>query len=92
VSQDAKTDVRRHGGEDRDAPLEAVEADIDANKFGETESRLISYLADHPDSSRAYYDLGFVQFRIHKIGLSIKDLSKSLELNPNNAEAHKVLA
>jgi len=45
VSQDAEDRRSETRCEDRDAPLEAVEADIDANKFGETESRLISYLA-----------------------------------------------
>jgi tetratricopeptide (TPR) repeat protein len=92
VSQDAKSDVRGHITEDADARLASAEADIDANKFDETESRLNAYLKDHPDSSRAYYDLGYVQFRTHNIGPSIKDLSKALELNPKNAEAHKVLA
>jgi tetratricopeptide (TPR) repeat protein len=89
--QGAKSDVRGHGGEDPD-PLLAAEADIDKNKFDDTESRLNNYLKVHPDSSRAYYDLGYVHFRTHKIGSSIKELSKSLELAPNNAEAHKVLA
>jgi tetratricopeptide (TPR) repeat protein len=92
MSQDAKSDVRGHTSEDPDTRLAGVEADIDANKFDATESRLSDYLKDHPDSSRAYYDLGYVQFRTHNIGPSIKDLSKSLELNPKNAEAHKVLA
>jgi tetratricopeptide (TPR) repeat protein len=69
-----------------------VEADIATNKYSQAESRLNTYLANHPDSSRAYYDLGYVQFRIHKIGPSIRHLSKALELNPSNAEAHKVLA
>jgi tetratricopeptide (TPR) repeat protein len=92
VSQDAKSDLRGHATEDTDARLASAEADIDANKFDATESRLSDYLKDHPDSSRAYYDLGYVRFRTHNIGPSIKDLSKSLELNPKNAEAHKVLA
>ena len=90
VLQDAKSNVRER--QEPVAVLEGVEADIAANKFGEAESRLSAYLTDHPDSSRAYYDLGYVQFRTHKIGPSIKELSKSLELNPNNGEAHKVLA
>jgi len=90
-SQDAKSDVRGRG-EDPDEPLAGMETDIAANKFVETESRLNNYLKDHPDSSRAYYDLGYVQFRTHNIGSSIKELSKSLELDPKNAEAHKVLA
>ncbi len=92
VSQNTKSDVRGHTSEEPDARLAAVEADIDASKFDATQSRLNDYLKDHPDSSRAYYDLGYVQFRTHSIGSSIKALSKSLELNPKNAEAHKVLA
>jgi len=92
VSQQAKSEVRVHGGEDTETLLNEVEADIDANKFAESEPRLNGYIKDHPDSSRAHYDLGYVQFRTHQIGPSIKELSKSLELNPKNAEAHKVLA
>jgi tetratricopeptide (TPR) repeat protein len=92
VLQDAKTRVQGRGGQDPGAVLEGVEADIAANKFAEAESRLNAYLTDHLDSSRAYYDLGYVHFRTHKIGPSIKELSKALELNPNNGEAHKVLA
>ena len=92
VSQQAKSDVRAQGGEDAEALLDRVEADIDANKFAESEPRLNGYLKEHPDSSRAHYDLGYVQFRTHQIGPSIKELSKSLELNPKNADAHKVLA
>jgi tetratricopeptide (TPR) repeat protein len=92
VSSAAQSDIRGRSGEEPDALLARVEADIDANKFAETESRLNDYLKDHPDSSRAYYDLGYVKFRTHQIGSSIKELSKSLELNPKNAEAHKVLA
>jgi tetratricopeptide (TPR) repeat protein len=83
--------VAEHRGEARDVLLDAVEADISSNKFDNTESRLNGYLADHPTSSRAYYDLGYVQFRTHKIALSIQHISKALELDPNNAEAHKVL-
>jgi tetratricopeptide (TPR) repeat protein len=89
--QDTKGGLRGHTGEEPDALL-GVEADIDLNKFDETESRLNYYLKSHLNSSRAYYDLGYVHFRTHKIGQSIKELSKSLELDPNNAEAHKVLA
>jgi tetratricopeptide (TPR) repeat protein len=92
MSQQAKSDLRVEGGEDRDSLLDGVEGDINASKFAESEPRLNGYIKDHPDSSRAHYDLGYVQFRTHQIGASIKELSKSLELNPKNAEAHKVLA
>ena len=45
----------------------------------------------HPASAKAHYDLGYVQFRDHNIRSSIVELSKSLELDSRNAEAHKVL-
>jgi tetratricopeptide (TPR) repeat protein len=89
--QDTKTAIRKHPSVDPDA-LSGMEADIDVHKFDEAESGLDNYLKDHPNSSRAYYDLGYVHFRTHKIGPSIKELSKSLELDPSNAEAHKALA
>jgi tetratricopeptide (TPR) repeat protein len=92
ASQETQNDLQTYASANSDPILNQVEADIDANKFTDIESRLNEYLADHPDSARAYYDLGYVQFRTHQIGSSIKDLSKSLELNPKNAEAHKVLA
>lgn len=75
-----------------DSILAAVEADIGANRLDQAEPRLTSYLGKHPNSWEAYYDLGYVQFRTHQIGPSVKNISKSLELNSNNAEAHKVLA
>jgi len=60
-------------------------------KFQEVEPLLRNYLAGHPRSWKAYYFLGYVQLRQRRIGGSIKALAKSLELNTNNAEAHKVL-
>jgi tetratricopeptide (TPR) repeat protein len=92
VFQNAKREAVSGSGEEPDPQLKAVEADIAANNFVQTQSRINDYLKDHPDSARAYYDLGYVQFRTHEIGPSIKELSRSLELNPNDAEAHKVLA
>ena len=60
-------------------------------KFQEVEPLLGSYVAAHPLSWKAYYFLGYVELRQRRIGESIKALAKSLELNANNAEAHKVL-
>ena len=92
ASQDTTNKTSRRGGEDSDAAVVEVERDIAANKFQQSESRLHAYLKDHPDSSKAHYDLGYIQFRTHNVGASIMELSKSLELNPANAEAHKILA
>jgi tetratricopeptide (TPR) repeat protein len=60
-------------------------------KFQEVDSLLRSYVAAHPRSWKAYYFLGYVQLQQHRITDSIKALAKSLELNVNNAEAHKLL-
>jgi tetratricopeptide (TPR) repeat protein len=89
--QDAKNELHPSGADDP-VELRAVEAEIEANKFDGADAHLTTYLKDHPDSARAHYDLGYVNFRTHKIGASIKELSRSLELDPKNAEAHKVLA
>lgn len=50
-----------------------------------------TYLGTHPASWRAYYFLGYVQFRQRRISDSVQALSKSLELNTDNAAAHRIL-
>ena len=91
-SQDTASKISRHTAEDSDISLKEAEREIAANKFQESESRLNLYLKDHPDSSKAHYDLGYIEFRTHNLASSIKELAKSLELNPAYAEAHKILA
>ena len=90
LSQASTSDTHR-SAQDPLPPLEAIERDIANNKFEDTGSRLSAFLENHPDSWRAQYDLGYVEFRSHKIGSSIRELSRSLELNSQNAEAHKIL-
>jgi tetratricopeptide (TPR) repeat protein len=64
---------------------------IQEQEFGEAEPLLHSYLAAHPGSWKAYYMLGYVQFRQRKIAASVNALAKSLELNVDYAPAHKLL-
>jgi tetratricopeptide (TPR) repeat protein len=90
-AQDVKADVGNPRTEESDATLEAIENDILANKLQDVEPRLQGYLQAHPESAKAHYDLGYLQFRNHDVRSSIRELSKSLELNSANAEAHKVL-
>ena len=71
--------------------LQRLERYISEAKFGEVEAPLRSYLKAHPDSARAYYDLGYAFFRTHRISASVEAVAKSLELDVNNAEAHKIL-
>ena len=73
------------------AQLQHLEQYIRDGKFHEVEAPLRSYLKAHPDSARAYYDLGYALFRIHRVSASVEALAKSLQLDINNAEAHKIL-
>ena len=79
-------------GGDSGKSLEELEQGIATNKLQDSEQSLRDYLKNHANSARAHYDLGYVEFRAHRFGASITELSKSLELNPANAEAHKILA
>jgi tetratricopeptide (TPR) repeat protein len=80
--------------------IQDIEINIRGARYLEVEPILRQYLADHPLSWRAHYDLGYVLFRMRggtlpladAIKESIKELSRSLELNINNADAHKILA
>jgi tetratricopeptide (TPR) repeat protein len=64
---------------------------IQEEKFAEAEPLLQSYLAAHPGSWKAYYLLGYAQFRQRRISASVTALAKSLELNVDYAPAHKLL-
>ncbi len=78
-------------GQIDDETLNSLEYSIRLGRFEEVEAALRTYLRGNPISARAHYDLGYVLFRVHKIDESIRELSKSLELNIRNADAHKIL-
>ena len=71
--------------------LERFERYVSDGRLQEVQVPLRNYLKAHPDSARAYYDLGYVYFRTHQIRASVETLAKSLQLDINNAEAHKIL-
>jgi tetratricopeptide (TPR) repeat protein len=81
----------RENSKDDSARLSAFENLIRQNKFGQVEPILRDYLHEYPQSWRAQYQLGYVLFQTHKFGPSIEALASSLQLNLNNAEAHKIL-
>ena len=64
---------------------------IEQGEFEEVEPLLVAYLKEKPTSWRAHYFYGYVLLRRHRLTDSMKELAKSLELNTENAEAHKVL-
>src|SRR5262249_42836729 len=69
----------------------ALERYIRAGRFQEVEALLQPHLAEHPNSAREWYMLGYSQYGLRKIAESVKSLAKSLELDKSNADAHKVL-
>jgi tetratricopeptide (TPR) repeat protein len=64
---------------------------IGGGKFPEVEPRLVEYLKAWPRSSQAHYFYGYILFRQLRVGDSIRELAKALELNTENGEAHKIL-
>ena len=73
------------------ARVSALENYIRDGKWAEVEPLLTKYVKQRPKSSWGWYALGYSQFAQKKIGDSIKALAKSLQLDPKNAEAHKIL-
>ncbi|MGI8989164.1 MAG: tetratricopeptide repeat protein [Bryobacteraceae bacterium] len=64
---------------------------IASGRYTEAEAPLEAYVASHPDSWQALYQIGYVDFRSHKILLSVEALSRSLVLRVDQPEAHKIL-
>ena len=60
-------------------------------RFTELEPLVVEYLAANPKSWWGHYVLGYVRFGQHRVGDSIASVAKSLELNVNNADAHRLL-
>ena len=71
--------------------VDSFESYIRQGRFAELEPLVRAYVAGRPDSWWGWYTLGYTCFAQRKIGDSITALSKSLSINVNNAEAHKVL-
>jgi tetratricopeptide (TPR) repeat protein len=69
----------------------AVERHIREGRFADAEALLRKYLESDPKSAWGWYALGYSLYGERKIGDSIQALAKSLDLDRNNADAHKVL-
>lgn len=74
-----------------DANLQNFDRLIGAEQYQDALPKIEAFIAVHPESSRAQYQLGYVQFRLHQIMPSIRALSKALSLDPKRADAHRVL-
>jgi tetratricopeptide (TPR) repeat protein len=69
----------------------AIETAIRSANFSEAERLAHSYTETHPQSSWAWYALGYAFYGQRKLSESIRALAQSLQLDLKNAEAHKVL-
>jgi tetratricopeptide (TPR) repeat protein len=69
----------------------AIETAIRSANFPEAERLAHSYTETHPQSSWAWYALGYAFYGQRKLSESIRALAQSLQLDLKNAEAHKVL-
>jgi tetratricopeptide (TPR) repeat protein len=75
----------------QDPSITSFENSLNAGRYADLQVPLENYVQAHPDSWQALYQLGYVYFRQHNHLSSIRMLSRSLQLNADNAEAHRVL-
>ena len=73
------------------ATIKTFDQLIKSGKYSEAEQGLEQYTSRNPQSAEAWYQLGYVYFRLHKIWPSVKALSRSLAIDPSRSEAHKIL-
>ena len=81
----------KSGPSDDPAKVRLFEDHIRNQRFAELEPLVVEYLTQNPNSWWAHYVLGYVRFGQRRIGDSITSVAKSLELNVNNADAHRLL-
>jgi len=74
-----------------DDTLKPLENLIQEGQYQQAKPGLERYLKDHDGSALGHYDLGYIDFRTHEIGGAVRELSRSLQLNVKDAQAHKVL-
>lgn len=75
-----------------DKAIQDFDVQIEAGHYAEVSGPLEEYVNAHPSSWRALYQLGYVDFRLHKLQASVTMLSRSLVLNGQFADSHKILA
>ena len=78
--------------QDDEKAIQSFETSIEAGQYSQISEQLANYIAEHSHSWRALYQLGYVNFRLHRFHDSVSALSKSLVLNDKFGEAHKILA
>ncbi len=75
-----------------DPDLAHFDSLIKTAAYADAATQLTTYTAAHPSSWQAFYQLGYAEFRLHHIQASLTALSRSLVLNKNSADSHRILA
>jgi tetratricopeptide (TPR) repeat protein len=76
---------------DANREVTGFDREITRGNFAAVEGPLEAFAAAHSSSAEAWYQLGYVYYRLHKIWPSVKALSKSLSINSRQPDAHRIL-
>ncbi len=60
----------------------------DSTYYNDAEEKFILAIAEDSSSEQAYFNLGRTRSRLEKYRLAAEDFSKSILLNPENADAY----
>jgi len=72
--------------------IDAFESLIKAGKYTDAQEQLRDYIASHVESWEAQYQLGYLNFRLHRLQDSVSALCKSILLKNDFADSHRILA
>lgn len=86
----AGVDLAPTGHDDAELVRDLASA-IRQGRYRAVEPRLRAYVRERPESWWGLYALGYALFAQQKLGEAVQALTKSLRLNLENAEAHKIL-
>lgn len=74
------------------SPLDAAETAIDQQEFPKARQLVMGALTDHPQDTRALYDLGYIEFMTGHKEEAEQDYRRVMELDPSLPQAHMALA
>jgi Flp pilus assembly protein TadD len=74
------------------SPLDAAETAIEQQEFAKARQLVMAALTDHPQDTRALYDLGFIEFATDHKEQAEQDYRRVIEIDPTLPQAHMALA
>jgi tetratricopeptide (TPR) repeat protein len=73
------------------SPLDAAEAAIEQREYAKARQLVMQALSDHPQDTRALYDLGFLEYATDHNSEAEQDYRRVIELAPALPQAHLAL-